>query len=69
VDYSLVRRAARSLENATMALLPHGGQGAARRNAWSSMAHDVTRSRARRDADLAMDRAVSRARQQDAATS
>lgn len=69
MDFPLVHRAARSIESAAMTLLPHGGQSAARRNAWSSMARDVSHSRARRDADLAMDRAVARAHHQDAATS
>jgi hypothetical protein len=60
MDFPVIRRAARSVETAMMAVLPHGGQGAARRNAWSAMAADAIQSRARREADLAMDRAVSR---------
>lgn len=61
MDLPLVRRAARSLESALMTALPHGGQGAARRNAWAAMSTDATQARARREADLAMDRAVARA--------
>lgn len=69
MNFPFVIRTARSVESAFMTLLPHGGQGAARRNAWSAMAADTTRSRARRDADLAMDRAVARAVRRSAATS
>ena len=41
-----------------LALLPHGGQDTARRNAWAGMAADAQRNRARREASLAMDAAV-----------
>ncbi len=37
-----------------LALLPHGGQHTARRNAWSAMATDAGRARARRDAAAAL---------------
>ena len=41
-----------------LALLPHGGQHASRRNAWSGMAADAQRARARREAAVALDLAV-----------
>ena len=41
---------------------PHGGQGTARRNAWSAMAEGSARARARREADLAMALAAAAAR-------
>lgn len=44
-----------------LAVLPHGGQQTARRNAWAGMAADAQRSRARRDAAAAMDVAVAAA--------
>ena len=62
-------RTARSLESALMTLLPHGGQGAARRNAWAAMSADAVQVRARRDADLAMARAIARAAHPSVATS
>jgi len=68
MDFPLARRAARSFEQAMMTVLPHGGQGAARRNAWAAMAVDAAQSRARREADLAMDRAVTRATAHPSAT-
>jgi hypothetical protein len=43
-----------------LALVPHGGQHTARRNAWAGMAADAQRSRARREAEDALD--VARAR-------
>jgi hypothetical protein len=69
MDFPVVRRTARSLETALLTVLPHGGQGAARRNAWSAMATDATRARGRREADLAMERAQTRALPPSAASS
>lgn len=54
-------RTALNVQSLVMAVVPHGGQRSARRNAWASMSSDAVRARARRDAALAMDRAVSRA--------
>ena len=53
-----VRRIPRTLEGLALFALPHGGQQAARRNAWASMAEDATRARARREADAALTAAV-----------
>jgi hypothetical protein len=36
------------------AALPHGGQRAARRNAWAGMSENAVRRRAQREADLAL---------------
>jgi hypothetical protein len=69
MSFPFTLRTARSLESAVMALLPHGGQGAARRNAWSAMSADATMSRTRREADLAMNRAIARSAHPSAATS
>jgi hypothetical protein len=38
-------------------LLPSGGQLHARRNAWAAMATDAARARARREAEVALQRA------------
>jgi hypothetical protein len=56
--HSTLRRTSRTVEGLVLLALPHGGQQAARRNAWASMAADSARARARREADAAMDRAV-----------
>jgi hypothetical protein len=53
-----VRRTASTAQSLLLLTLPHGGQEAARRNAWASMSADVARARARVEADAAMDRAV-----------
>ena len=37
-----------------LAVLPHGGQLAARRNAWAGMASDAARARAWREVDAAL---------------
>ena len=42
-----------------MVLLPHGGQLSSRRNAWAGLAADASRARARREAQAAVDLAVS----------
>ena len=56
--HTTLRRTSRTVEGLVLLALPHGGQQAARRNAWASMAADSARARARREADAAMDRAV-----------
>jgi hypothetical protein len=48
----------RNLETILMTVLPHGGQGSARKNAWGSMVKDNHHAKARREADLAMCRAL-----------
>ena len=53
-----IRRTTRRSQSTLLFLLPHGGQNAARRNAWSSMSVDAARARARREAAVAMTRAV-----------
>ena len=54
-------RTALNVQSLVMAVVPHGGQRSARHNAWASMSTDAVRARARREADLAMARAQSRA--------
>ena len=54
-------RSATTAQTLLMTAMPHGGQRAARRNAWSSMSTDAARARARREADAAMDRAAAMA--------
>ena len=56
-----VRRTSRTAQQLALLVSPHGGQQAARRNAWASMAADSARARARREADAAMSLAVSSA--------
>jgi hypothetical protein len=58
--HTTLRRTTRTGEGLVLLALPHGGQQAARRNAWASMAADSTRARARREADLARTLAVAR---------
>ena len=48
------------LKDLVMTLLRAGGQQRARQNAWACMASDVARARARREADVAMQRALER---------
>jgi hypothetical protein len=62
-------RTVRTLESLALTLLPHGGQGAARRNAWAAMAADSSRARDRHEAQLAMSRAVRRGEQSGLRTS
>ena len=59
--HATIRRTSRTVEGLVLLALPHGGQQAARRNAWASMAADSARARARREADAAMNRAVAAA--------
>jgi hypothetical protein len=51
-------RTATTVQTLLMTALPHGGQRSARRNAWAAMSTDAVRSRARREAEAAIDRAV-----------
>jgi hypothetical protein len=53
-----VRPVTRTVQSLTLLALPHGGQRVARRNAWSSMSADATWARSRREAELALQRAV-----------
>jgi hypothetical protein len=53
-----VTRTATTVQTLFLTALPHGGQRSARRNAWASMSTDAARARGRREADVAMDRAV-----------
>jgi hypothetical protein len=61
VLFPLITRSANQFQSAFLTVLPHGGQGAARRNAWSAMSADVVQSRARREAEIAVDLAADRA--------
>ena len=62
-------RTTTQVQSFALALLPHGGQGAARRNAWSAMAADLTHARSRHEAELAVHHAALRAQRQARATS
>ena len=53
-----VRRTTRAAQSLALLALPHGGQRVARRNAWASMSADATWARNRREAWLALDRAL-----------
>lgn len=53
-----IRSAARTAQGLALMAVPHGGQQIARRNAWASMSENSVRSRARREADVAMSRAI-----------
>ena len=59
--FPMITRTTQQAQSIFLTVLPHGGQGAARRNAWSAMAADATQSRARREAELAVHQAVDRA--------
>ncbi|MCW2601507.1 MAG: hypothetical protein JWM02_3336 [Frankiales bacterium] len=52
-------RTASSVQSLVVAVLPHGGQRSARRNAWASMSEGNSRAKARREAESAMTRAIS----------
>lgn len=62
-------RTATSVQTLALTLVPHGGQGGARRNAWAAMSADASTARSRREADQAMAHAVERRRRADLATS
>ena len=53
-----LRRTVSTAQDLLLLALPHGGQLTARRNAWAGMSDAATRARGRRDADIAMDQAV-----------
>ena len=53
-----VRPVARTVQSLALLALPHGGQRAARQNAWASMSADAAWARNRREAWLAIDRAA-----------
>jgi hypothetical protein len=53
-----VRRTTNTIQGLALLALPHGGQQVARRNAWASMSADSTRARARREAAVAINRAI-----------
>jgi hypothetical protein len=55
-----VRSSRRTTQASLLFLLPHGGQGQARRNAWAAMSADAVRARARREADAALSLAARR---------
>ena len=57
-----LKRNLTTLESLFLAVLPHGGQRSARRNAWASMSADASWARNRREADAAIERARLRAR-------
>ena len=46
------------VQDLLLSALPGGGQRTARRNAWSGMSADASRSRARRDAEASLEVAV-----------
>lgn len=58
---SALTRAAATAESVLLTVLPHGGQGTARRNAWRAMSSDAAEARARREAQVAVERAAARA--------
>ena len=49
------------VQSLLMTALPSGGQRTARRNAWAGMVSDAARSRAQREADVALAAAHARA--------
>ncbi|MDT7573469.1 MAG: hypothetical protein QOE05_3643 [Actinomycetota bacterium] len=54
----IVRPMARTVQSLALFALPHGGQRVARRNAWASMSAEATWARSRREAELALQRAL-----------
>ena len=57
----LLRTARTTSQGLILLAFPHGGQHAARRNAWASMSGDSARARGRREATTALDTALDRA--------
>jgi hypothetical protein len=53
-----LQRTASQLQSLALTVVPHGGQRSARRNAWAAMSADAIQSRARREAEAAVARAV-----------
>ncbi len=56
-----LQRTTLNVQSFALALVPHGGQRSARRNAWAAMSADAVRARARRDASTVMSDAIQRA--------
>ena len=56
-----VRPMARTVQSLALFALPHGGQRVARRNAWVSMSSETAWAKSRREAELALHRAISAA--------
>jgi len=54
VPHRLVAPLLSAGQSLLLAVLPAGGQTAARRNAWAAMSSDAARARARREAAAAM---------------
>jgi hypothetical protein len=69
VSVPFLARTATQVQTLAMTLVPHGGQGVARRNAWAAMSADAGVARSRREADLAMAHAQERSRRAELATS
>ena len=57
------RSAGRRLQETALLLMPHGGQRAARQNAWRAMVADAAVARARREAVAAVAEATARSEQ------
>ncbi len=57
---STLHRSTTLARNIFMIALPHGGQGAARRNAWAGMSRDAALGRARTEAETALHDSVVR---------
>jgi hypothetical protein len=53
-----VRPVTRTVQSLALLALPHGGQRVARHNAWASMSAESLWARNRREAELAMQRAL-----------
>lgn len=53
-----VRPVTRTVQSLALLAVPHGGQRMARRNAWASMSAEAAWARSRREAELAMQRAL-----------
>jgi hypothetical protein len=60
--HASLRRTTRAAQALLLMALPHGGQLAARRNAWAAMSAGSARTRELREADAAMSAAIGRAR-------
>ena len=57
------RSTGRRLQATALLLMPHGGQRAARQNAWRAMVDDAALARARREAVAAVAEATARSEQ------
>jgi hypothetical protein len=58
VTFPSFTRTASQIQGLALAVLPHGGQHAARKNAWAAMSEGSARARMRTEADAAMSRAA-----------